>query len=173
MNSLVETLTNWSASFSALDVKVKAPVSLLVAYFLSRVIFGKKAKRPMDEATRQLLRSPEAVEADCVAIVKTLTSFAVVQDEATCAEHMREIVKSKALPYESLAENPIALLGASRHFSPARNGALGTRFTVQYNLFAGSIVAMGSDEQREILYKVNYILCICITRDFGSHLLHI
>ncbi len=35
-------------------------------------------------------------------------------------------------------------------------GALWTRFTVQYNLFAGSIVALGSDTQRESLYATQH-----------------
>jgi hypothetical protein len=34
----------------------------------------------------------------------------------------------------------------------SENGSLYTRFTVQYNLYAGTIVALGSDKQREELY---------------------
>ena len=34
----------------------------------------------------------------------------------------------------------------------AAPGALWTRFTVSYNLYAGSVVALGSDEQREKLF---------------------
>ena len=36
----------------------------------------------------------------------------------------------------------------------AAPGALWTRFTVSYNLYAGSVVALGSDEQRAALYAM-------------------
>lgn len=65
---------------------------------------------------------------------------------------MREIIQSFALPYPLLASNPMSLLGASSLASRPDYGALLTRFTVQYNLFAGSIVALGDDSQRQILY---------------------
>jgi acyl-CoA oxidase len=65
---------------------------------------------------------------------------------------MREILRSGALSYRSLATDPQLLLGASMNFTRPNYGALGTRFTVQYNLFAGSIVALGTDAQREELY---------------------
>lgn len=66
---------------------------------------------------------------------------------------MRDIVSQGHLSYRTLEDDPAVLLRASRHFITSGNGALGTRFTVQYNLFAGSIVALGTQEQRETLYE--------------------
>lgn len=69
---------------------------------------------------------------------------------------MRAVVKGNYLPYKSLETNPEHLLRATRHISVGDHGALGTRFTVQYNLFAGSVVALGSDEQRGFLYAMQH-----------------
>lgn len=65
---------------------------------------------------------------------------------------MRQIVMEGHLRYKVLESNPETLLRANRHISASDHGALGTRFTVQYNLYAGSIVALGSAEQRQFLY---------------------
>jgi hypothetical protein len=99
--------------------------------------------------------------------------FTEVEEE--CAEQMRRIVSASHIPYSSLIDSPETLLRCSKghcklvgdcsapappldnpmflsSFSlAATNGALWTRFTVQFNLFAGSIVALGSDEQRKKL----------------------
>ena len=68
-----------------------------------------------------------------------------------CADSMRSILIAQHLPYKVLETDPAALLRATRHFV-SENGALGTRCTVQYNLFAGSVVFLGNDEQKEALY---------------------
>lgn len=65
---------------------------------------------------------------------------------------MRHIVKSRHLIYRTLEDNPEYLLRANRHICESDHGALATRFTVQYNLFAGSIVALGSHEHKKRLY---------------------
>ena len=80
----------------------------------------------------------------------------MTESEADCAEQMRQIVRSKALPYSALIEDPGALLRASKHMRDSRHGALWTRFTVQYNLYSGSIVALGSDEQRYSTEFMNF-----------------
>jgi acyl-CoA oxidase len=82
-----------------------------------------------------------------------------IYDEAACAEQMRQLVMGKHLLYKTLETNPEYLLRATRHLSVGDHGALGTRYTVQYNLFAGSVVAMGTDQQRESLYS---------TQEFGE-----
>ena len=65
---------------------------------------------------------------------------------------MREIIKLRYLEYKSLEINPEYLLRANRHICDSDHGALGTRFTVQYNLFSGSIIALGNEIQRQRLY---------------------
>jgi alkylation response protein AidB-like acyl-CoA dehydrogenase len=64
---------------------------------------------------------------------------------------MRDIVSARHLRYAVLETDPAALLRATRHFV-SENGSLGTRCTVQYNLFAGSIVFLGGDAHRRALY---------------------
>ena len=87
---------------------------------------------------------------------RQLSEAPILNDEGACAEQLRSLVASKSLPYASLATNPELLLALSKYTNIAGNselyGALWTRFTVQFNLFAGSIVALGSDSQRETLY---------------------
>ena len=73
-------------------------------------------------------------------------------DEDVCADQMRQILAAKHLAYSTLATDPGLLLAASEHMYNAAPGALWTRFTVSYNLYAGSVVALGSDEQRDELY---------------------
>lgn len=65
---------------------------------------------------------------------------------------IRAIVTGNHLSYRTLVSSPSTLLAASRHFASTEHGALLTRFTVQFNLYAGSVVALGSDEQREELF---------------------
>ena len=66
---------------------------------------------------------------------------------------MRGILAAKAnLSFRSLAADPSLLLQCSEHMCNEAPGALWTRFTVSYNLYAGSIVALGSDAQREQLF---------------------
>jgi acyl-CoA oxidase len=56
------------------------------------------------------------------------------------------------LKYSSLESNPEYLLRCNRHICESDHGALATRFTVQYNLFAGSIIALGNEVQKQRLY---------------------
>lgn len=44
------------------------------------------------------------------------------------------------------------MLRANRHICDSDHGALATRFTVQYNLYSGTIVALGNEIQRQRLY---------------------
>ena len=62
---------------------------------------------------------------------------AVTEDEDACADDMRAIVRAGHMPYSVLQDDPGALLRCSKFMN--HNGALWTRFTVQYNLYAGSI----------------------------------
>ena len=85
--------------------------------------------------------------------MEALNNAPTTDDEAVCTEQMRGIIVNKLLPFKSLAEDPELLLKCSPHMLSAAPGALWTRFTVSYNLYAGSVVALGSDEQREQLYS--------------------
>jgi alkylation response protein AidB-like acyl-CoA dehydrogenase len=90
--------------------------------------------------------APPAAEA----MVAALEGMPFTEDEGTCAQQMKKILTAAHIPYASLIDSPEELLRVSSGHEGC-NGALWTRFTVQYNLFAGSIVALGSDEQRKEL----------------------
>ena len=110
----------------------------------------------LDASTLDLLReehsAPErAVPPECLAIVRALENARDTDSDIDCAAQMREIVAAGHLPYDTLVGAPETLLRCSPGMA-GRTGALWTRFTVQYNLYSGSIVAMGTDEQRAALF---------------------
>jgi len=111
-------------------------------------------QRVLDAATLTLLtEGPAQPDAACQPIVEALNNAPTTDVEAVCTEQMRSILQNELLPYRSLAEDPELLLKCSEHMCAEAPGALWTRFTVSYNLYAGSVVALGSDEQRELLYQ--------------------
>ena len=103
----------------------------------------------MDAATSAFLTGKVDIPTECKNLVEAVESSAPDVPEEECAEQIRAIVVAKHIPYKSLIEAPERILRCSQGI--ATNGGLWTRFTVQYNLFAGSIVAVGSDEQRAAL----------------------
>ena len=110
----------------------------------------------MDAATIQLLKkqtTSQSVRKECIPIVEALETAHRIDNEAECAQQMRDIVQKQHLKFSTLIDRPEILLGASKGCQEGINTALWTRFTVTYNLYAGSIVAMGNDNQREELLK--------------------
>ena len=92
---------------------------------------------------------------ECEALIGALNGAAATDDEAECAQQMRDILASKeTLSFRSLVDEPQQLLQCSEHMCNSAPGALWTRFTVSYNLYAGSVVALGSDEQRAELFAL-------------------
>jgi acyl-CoA oxidase len=104
------------------------------------------------EPSLVVLRSTDrSVEPEIRNLVQALNKAPCTDDEGDCAEQIRDIVIGEHLSYQMLEREPSALLRASRHVD-TENGSLYTRFTVQYNLYAGTIVALGSQNQRDALY---------------------
>ena len=125
------------------------------------LLSNKRKSRKIDDATTKLLTCVEPPTSDIAHMCDALYSPPITSDEAECADHLREIIRGKDfLRYKSLETDPEKLLRISKNVGDGEmNGALLTRFTVQFNLFAGSIVAMGTQPQRETLYA---------TQDNGS-----
>ena len=119
---------------------------------ISRFLGRKKKSTKPEAHTLRLLSERDTPEQACKAICSAFLEMPTTYDEAECAEQMRELLMGKHLLYKTLETNPEHLLRATRHLSVGDHGALATRYTVQYNLFAGSVVAMGTDEQRQFLY---------------------
>ena len=130
----------------------------------------------MDTATLALLEAervpwrpstePEnKIAPECAALVESLNSAPTTADDTECAGQMRSILMNpSSLSFRSLVNDPQHLLQCSEHMSNGAPGALWTRFTVSYNLYAGSVVALGSDEQRRELFEVQAELgCFAFT----------
>jgi acyl-CoA oxidase len=59
------------------------------------------------------------------------------------AQHLRDLIRSRALLYTDLRDDPDKFFEAHKMLADHMLGAFGVRFTVQFNLFAGSILALG------------------------------
>ena len=68
-------------------------------------------------------------------------------DPVTSAAALRRLIKTRLLAYTDMREQPEKFFLAHRLLSSAGLGGFGIRFTVQFNLFAGSILGLGSREQ--------------------------
>jgi len=60
-------------------------------------------------------------------------------------EHLKALIRSRTLLFTDMRDNPSRFFRAHRIISENFLGGFGTRFTVQFNLFAGSIIGMGSE----------------------------
>jgi acyl-CoA oxidase len=63
------------------------------------------------------------------------------------AEVLKGLIQRNLLQYTDMRDNPTRFFEAHRILSKRLVGGFGIRFTVQYNLFAGSILGLGSDVQ--------------------------
>jgi len=70
-----------------------------------------------------------------------------------CAGRLRLLLKQNYLRLEELGASE-AFFAAHRVLAKLRLGSLGIRLTVQYNLFAGSIMGLGSERQVQWLHEV-------------------
>ena len=129
--------------------------TVLFIYILKHIVESLSVDNgSMDNATKILLEkqtTQNLVPSECLGIVQALETAETLHEEAACAAQMRNIIAQEHLKFSTLVKEPEILLRCSVGMQGS-NGALWTRYTVQYNLYAGSIVAMGSDEQRQQLF---------------------
>ena len=130
---------------------VAAALGAAAGWWLCCTGGGQRPPTMLDEPTLKLLASAKQPDPRSAAVSAALNTAELLDDEAGCAEQMRAIIKSNVLPYKALVDDPGTLLAASSD-ALLTNGALWTRFTVSYNLYAGSVVALGNDEQRQQLF---------------------
>ena len=72
-------------------------------------------------------------------------------DPAQSSNALRELVKSKLLKFTDMSENPEKFFLAHRLLATIGLGGFGIRFTVQFNLFAGSMVGLAGPDQMKML----------------------
>ena len=68
-------------------------------------------------------------------------------DPAKSSRVLRKLVKSGLLKFTDMRDSPEKFFMAHRLLATVGLGGFGIRFTVQFNLFAGSLVGLASDEQ--------------------------
>lgn len=71
-------------------------------------------------------------------------------DPFVCADYLRHLIQLNYLPSELVTTNLHEFYASHRGFVP-KMGALGIRFTVQFNLFLGSITALASEKQKKTI----------------------
>ena len=75
-------------------------------------------------------------------------------DPKESSRALRSLVKSKSLLFTDMSTNPSKFFMAHRLLSTVGLGGFGIRFTVQFNLFAGSIVGLAGPEQVKMLDEI-------------------
>mmetsp|Transcript_3275 Transcript_3275/g.6213 ORF Transcript_3275/g.6213 Transcript_3275/m.6213 type:complete len:563 (+) Transcript_3275:49-1737(+) len=75
-------------------------------------------------------------------------------DPAASSQALRSLVRSKVLKFTDMRDNPEKFFLAHRLLSTVGLGGFGIRFTVQFNLFSGSIVGLAGEEQLKMLDEV-------------------
>ncbi|KAJ1460934.1 hypothetical protein M885DRAFT_508407 [Pelagophyceae sp. CCMP2097] len=102
--------------------------------------------QPVDES-RPRLHPDDALDAFSGALFAELggASAACTPDES--AALLRRLVKSEALRFTDMRDDPKKFFLAHRLLSSLGLSGFGIRFTVQFNLFAGSILGLGGAAQ--------------------------
>lgn len=75
-------------------------------------------------------------------------------DPAQSASLLRRLVKSGSLKFTDMRDAPEKFFLAHRLLAASGTAGFGIRFTVQYNLFAGSILGLGGAEQQAMLDEI-------------------
>ena len=75
-------------------------------------------------------------------------------DPAQSADVLRQLVRTNLLSFTDMRDAPEKFFLAHRLLATVGLGGFGVRFTVQFNLFAGSIVGLGGPEQVESLKSI-------------------
>ena len=83
-----------------------------------------------------------------------VTDISDATDPALSSKALRSLVRSKVLMFTDMSEAPEKFFLAHRLLSTIGLGGFGIRFTVQFNLFAGSIVGLGGVEQIKMLDSI-------------------
>jgi acyl-CoA oxidase len=105
---------------------------------------------------------------------KEVAGIAYVEHHFDSAAQLRGIVKRSLLPFTALRDAPERFFRAHRQVA-ARATELGPgffiRFTVQYNLFAGTILGCASEEQLPLLDAMQakgQLGCFALTEKFAG-----
>mmetsp|Transcript_36273 Transcript_36273/g.91605 ORF Transcript_36273/g.91605 Transcript_36273/m.91605 type:complete len:499 (+) Transcript_36273:131-1627(+) len=126
--------------------------------------------------------SPEADEADEAWLAAFRTHIADVPallagdggTPARASARLRSLVASRALLLTDLRDAPARFFAAHHQlsrFATRLGPGFGIRFTVQYNLFAGTVLALGSSEHLQLLERIQEaggLGCFGLTEKFAG-----
>ena len=120
---------------------------------------------PSDEAT---------IQAWTERFLDAVRDVPAATDPARSAAVLRELVKSNLLSFTDMRDAPEKFFLAHRLLATVGLGGFGVRFTVQFNLFAGSIVGLGGPEQVASLREItrDFTRSLAITRAGGEPARH-
>jgi len=82
-----------------------------------------------------------------------LKRLPVATSYETASDQLFEIIQKKFLAYDDVENDPEKFFNFHKLLSVNEHHALGIKFTVQYNLFAGTILFLGNDAQRKFLIE--------------------
>ena len=88
------------------------------------------------------------------AFLKEVVDVPKATDPAKSSAILRRLVKSRVLQFTDMVRAPEKFFLAHRLLSTVGLGGFGIRFTVQYNLFAGSIVGLAGPDQMSMLDEI-------------------
>ena len=127
------------------------PPPAAAAPFLSR-LFGTTAATatPPPPAAAAPFDHEQFTEA-FLSLVKDVPT---ATDPAQSSAILRRLVQSGVLQFTDMEDAPEKFFLAHRLLSTIGLGGFGVRFTVQFNLFAGSIIGLASTEQRAMLNEI-------------------
>eukprot|EP01134_Creolimax_fragrantissima_P001952 CFRG1952T1 len=87
-------------------------------------------------------------------LLKTVEDVPLATDPAKSSAILRKVVKSNLLKFTDMRDAPEKFFMAHRLLSTVGLGGFGIRFTVQFNLFAGSIVGLAGPDQLKMLEDI-------------------
>jgi acyl-CoA oxidase len=93
-------------------------------------------------------------EAFTASFLNQLKGVSNATDPVQSAQVLRQLVKSKELMFADMCDAPEKFFLAHRLLATIGLNGFGVRFTVQYNLFAGSIIGLAGPEQLKMLESI-------------------
>ena len=85
---------------------------------------------------------------------------------------IRKLTEAKVVSVTDFATNPHNIF-AAHEFLAMTDGALAIKFTVQFNLFGGSVFALSTDRHKHLFSKIDDLSvfgCFCLTElGFGNN----
>lgn len=90
----------------------------------------------------------------CETFVGHVEGVAAATDPTQSSRELRKLVKTKSLMFTDMRDHPEKFFMAHRLLSTIGLSGFGIRFTVQFNLFAGSILGLGGPEHVSMLDSI-------------------